>query len=57
LRAENRVGSVFSFLYSNVCTRFAREIIKNKSEHFVDCRRKILLLADDGAAKRENFIR
>jgi len=30
----------------NVCTRFARNFVKNESEHFVDCRRKILLFAD-----------
>ena len=49
--------SVFSFLCLNVCTRFAREIVKNESEHFVDCRRKILSLADYRGAKCENFIR
>jgi len=43
LRAENRIGSVFSFLYLNVCTRFARKLVKNESEHFVDCRSKIPL--------------
>jgi len=57
LKAQIRIESVFSFLYLNVCTRFAREIVKNESEHFVDCRCKILLLADYRAAKRKNFIR
>jgi len=41
----------------NVCTRFAREFAKNESEHFVDCRRKILSLADYRGVKHENFIR
>jgi len=28
LRVENRVGSVFSFLYLNVCTGFGRKFVK-----------------------------
>jgi len=43
LRVENRIESVFPFLYLNVCTGFARKFVKNESEHFVDCRCKILL--------------
>jgi len=43
LRIENRIGSVFSFLYLNVRTGFARKFVKNESEHFVDCRCRISL--------------
>jgi len=57
LKAQICIEGVFSFLYSNVCIRFARKFVKNESKHFVDCRHKNLLSADYRGAKREKFIR